>query len=103
MHLLDLTASVNPAKTQTSFLLTYDRPGSDCQFTLEVFDFAGRLLWTHTENGSNANGFYAVPWNLTTGSGFPLGSGIYLYRARVSCGDSEEVTKTQKLIINRRQ
>lgn len=103
MHLLDLTASVNPAKTQTSFLLTYDRPGSDCQFTLEVFDFAGRLLWTHTETGSNANGFYAVPWNLTTGGGFPLGSGIYLYRARVSCGDSEEVTKTQKLIINRRQ
>ena len=103
MHLLDLTTSINPATTQTSFLLTYDRPGSTCQFTLEVFDFAGRTLWTHTETGSNANGLYTVPWNLTTGSGFPLGSGIYLYRARVSCDDSKEVTKARKLIINRRQ
>lgn len=103
MHLLDLTASINPASTQTSFLLTYDRPGSECQFTIEVFDFAGRLLWTHTESGSNSTGVYAVPWNLTTGSGFPLGSGIYLYRARVTCGESDEATKTRKLIIHRRQ
>ena len=101
MHLLDLTTSVNPASTTTSFLLTYDRPGSQCTFTIEVFDFAGRLLWTHTETGSNANGLYSVPWGLVTGSGFPLGSGIYLYRARVSCGDSEEATKTRKLIIRR--
>lgn len=103
MHLLDLTTSINPATTQTSFLLTYDRPGSECQFTLEVFDFAGRILWTHTETGSNANGLYTVPWSLTSGIGAPLGSGIYLYRARVTCGDSEEATKTRKLIINRRQ
>lgn len=103
MHLLDLTTSINPATTQTSFLLTYDRPGSQCQFTLEVFDFAGRTLWTHTETGSSANGLYTVPWNLTTGSGFPLGSGIYLYRARVRCDSSEEATKARKLIINRRQ
>ncbi len=103
MHLLDLTTSINPARTQTAFLLTYDRPGCTCEFTIEVFDFAGRLLWTHTETGSNANGLYSVPWNLTTGSGFPLGSGIYLYRAHVRCDESDEVTKTRKLIINRRQ
>ena len=103
MHLLDLTTSINPAKTQTSFLLTYDRPGSQCQFVIEVFDFAGRTLWTYSETGSNANGLYTVPWDLTTGSGFPLGSGIYLYRARVRCDSSEEATKARKLIINRRQ
>ncbi|MCR4994426.1 MAG: type IX secretion system sortase PorU, partial [Bacteroidales bacterium] len=102
MHLTDLTASINPASTTTTFLLTYDRPGSECTFTIEVFDFAGRLLWTYTETGASATGLYAIPWGLVTGSGFPLGSGIYLYRARVTCGDSEEATKTQKLVIRRR-
>lgn len=103
MNILKLTASKNPARTQTQFLLTYDRPGSVCQFTVEVFDFMGRLLWSHSESGSNDTGFYAIPWDLTTGSGFPLGSGIYLYRARVTCDKSEEATAAQKLIINRRQ
>jgi len=103
MNILKIYAANNPARTQTQFLLSYDRPGSVCEFTIEVFDFSGRLLWTHTESGSNDSGFYAIPWDLTTGSGFPLGSGIYLYRARVKCDRSEEATASQKLIINRRQ
>ena len=103
MNILKLTASKNPAKSQTQFLLSYDRPGSVCEFTVEVFDFTGRMLWSHSETGSNDTGFYAIPWNLTTGSGFPLGSGIYIYRARVKCDKSEEATASQKLIINRRQ
>ncbi len=103
MNILKLTASKNPASSQTQFLLSYDRPGSVCEFTVEVFDFTGRMLWSHSETGSNDTGFYAIPWNLTTGSGFPLGSGIYIYRARVKCDKSEEATASQKLIINRRQ
>lgn len=102
-NLMALTTSDNPATTQTTFLLTYDRPGTTCDFTIEVFDYAGRLLWNHSESGSSERGIYAIPWNLTTGSGFPLGSGVYLYRARISCEGSSEATKAQKLIINRRQ
>lgn len=101
--IVKLTTSMNPARTYTQFLLNYNRPGSTCQFTIDVFDFMGRLLWSHTEKGSNDSGFYAIPWDLTTGGGASLNSGIYLYRARVSCDDSEEATETQKLIINRRQ
>ena len=101
--IIKLTTSVNPARTYTQFLLNYDRPGANCQFSIDVFDFSGRLLWTHTETGANDSGFYAIPWDLTTGGGFPLFSGIYLYRARVTCDDSEEATEAQKLIINRRK
>ena len=101
--ILNLTISKNPATSFTQFLLNYDRPGCPVQFILEVFDFSGRLLWTHTETSSNDQGFYSVYWDLTTGGGFPLSSGIYLYRARVKCDEGEEATQTQKLIINRRQ
>ena len=96
-----ISVSNNPAKEHTTFYFYYDRPGSTCTFTIEVFDFTGRLLWTHTENGVSNTGIYAVPWNLTTGGGMPLHTGVYLYRATISCEGSEEATKAQKLIISR--
>ncbi|MCR5820885.1 MAG: type IX secretion system sortase PorU [Bacteroidaceae bacterium] len=99
MSILQLAATQNPASTSTSFILSFDRPGSECEFTLEVFDFSGHLLWTYTASGASSTGTYAVPWNLCTSSGFPLGAGIYLYRARVKSDNSEEVSKTQKIII----
>ena len=61
------------------------------------------MLWNKSISGSSATGVYTVPWNLTTGSGFPLGSGIYFYRARVSCDGKQSASKSEKIIINRRQ
>ncbi|MCR5180810.1 MAG: type IX secretion system sortase PorU [Bacteroidaceae bacterium] len=101
MHLTELSVSNNPARTSTQFLLTYDRPGSTCSFTIEVFDFTGRVVWSYSTTGSSATGFYAIPWGLSTNTGCPVHTGIYLYRARVRCDESEEATKAQKLIINR--
>ena len=101
MHLTQLGVSNNPARTNTQFLLTYDRPGSTCTFTIEVFDFTGRVVWQHTTTGSSSSGFYTISWDLTTNAGSPVHTGVYLYRARVKCDESEETTKTQKLIINR--
>ncbi|MBQ7494490.1 MAG: type IX secretion system sortase PorU [Bacteroidaceae bacterium] len=102
VNILDLRLTNNPASSSTTFLLTHDRPGSQCDFTLEVFDFSGRLIWRHSETGASNTGLYTIPWNLTTGEGLAVGSGVYLYRARVSCDGSEEATATQKLIINRK-
>jgi hypothetical protein len=101
MHLTQLRASSNPARTSTQFILTYDRPGSTCAFTIEVFDFTGRVLWRHTTTGSSSSGLYTIPWDLTTNAGTPVHTGVYLFRARVSCDESEEATQAQKLIINR--
>lgn len=94
-----LSATPNPAINQTTFLIAYDRPGAECTFTLEVFDFMGRCLWSHTETGSSDTGLYRIPWNLCTGEGGRLGSGIYLYRCTLQSGASKKVTKTQKIIV----
>lgn len=101
MNLTELAASPNPARTNTQFLLTHDRPGSTCTFTIEVFDFTGRVVWSQTTTGSSANGFKTIAWDLTTNTGAPVHSGVYLYRARVSTDESAEVTAARKLIINR--
>ena len=47
------------------------------------------------------SGLVSIPWNLTTNAGAPVHSGIYFCRARVTCDESEEATRTLKLIINR--
>jgi hypothetical protein len=98
-QLMQLTASPQPAVESTTFMVAYDRPGADCTFTLEVFDFSGRKLWSHTATTSTPTGLYTVPWNLTTSQGGRLGSGIYLYRCTLQSGSAKEVSKTQKIVV----
>ena len=98
-QIMQLSASPSPAVDNTTFLIACDRPGADCTFVLEVFDFSGRKLWSHTATASSASGIYSVPWNLSTAAGGRLGSGIYLYRCTLTSGASKEVSKTQKLVI----
>lgn len=99
--LIDLSCTDNPAREQTTFIMRYDRPGTECDFTIEVFDFAGRKLWTHSERGTSEDGLYRVDWNLVTGSGMPLSTGVYLYRAYVSTSDSKAASRANKIIILR--
>ena len=98
-NMFSLRASQNPARTSTNFLISYDLVGSDCEFTLEVFDFSGRRVWYHQEQGSSPSGLYTIPWNLCTNAGAKLFTGVYLYRCQMTCGESKKVSKTQKIVI----
>lgn len=99
--ILHLMASPAIARESTTFLLTYDLPGTMCDVKIEVFDYAGRLLWQRSAEASSNTGTFAIPWNLSVGDNRGrISPGIYLYRASVRCGESETVTKTQKLIVN---
>ncbi len=98
-NLVSVYASQNPAITHTNFLITHDRPGSELDVHLEVFDFSGQRMYSYQETSVSATGVTVIPWNLTTNSGGRLGAGIYLYRVTMSCNGSKEVSKSQKLII----
>ncbi len=98
-ELLQLTASQNPATTSINFLISHDMPGSECTFTVDVYDFMGQRLWSTTQTGSSSTGVYSIPWNLTTGAGGRLGSGVYFYRCQMQCGNSKKDSKTQKIIV----
>ena len=98
-NILRLMASQNPAINSTNFMVSYDMPGSDCDFVVEVFDFSGRLIWSHEESSSGEQGIYTVTWDLRNGAGAKVDSGIYLYRCRVRCGQSKWTSKTQKIIV----
>ena len=95
----NVVCTKNPATTHTSFIISHDRAGSHIDVTLEVFDTSGRKLWEKSESGVSANQAFTMDWDLTTGSGNRLHTGVYLYRVLVSSNGSKQASAAQKLII----
>lgn len=98
-QLFSVDVTENPATTNTTFIITHDRTGSDLDVTIELYDFSGRHLWTHSETGVSAASAYTVDWNLTVDGGRKLHTGVYLYRVLISSDGSKQVSQTRKLII----
>ena len=89
----------NPATTSTTFIVNHDRTGSQMDVTLEIFDPSGRLLYTKQETGVSTDNTYTFDWDLTTGGGSRLHTGVYLYRVLISSDGSQQASQAQKLII----
>ena len=99
--IFDVGVTENPAKTSTTFIISHDRTETDMNVVVELFDTSGRQLWRHAENGVSASSTYTIPWDLTIDGGRPLGTGVYLYRVKVSTDGSSYAYKTKKLIVLR--
>ncbi|MBQ8361539.1 MAG: type IX secretion system sortase PorU [Bacteroidaceae bacterium] len=97
----DVWCTDSPARTSTTFVVTHDRPQTALDVKIEVFDFAGRILWEHTESGTSSGNESRVIWNLDTTSGQPIGNGVYLYRATISSAGGSESSKTRKILVGR--
>ena len=95
----DVSCTNNPAKTETTFIVTHNYVGSNVDIELEVLDMSGRLLWRHNESGVSTGNAYTVNWDLTMSSGARLQTGVYLYRVRLSSGGAVKESKAKKLII----
>lgn len=98
-NILEITATDNPAKTSTTFIISHDRAESTVNTDIEVYDMAGRLVWEHAEESTSSDGTTAVTWNLCSSAGSRLPGGIYIYRAKLGCESSSKVSKVRKLII----
>jgi hypothetical protein len=96
----ELTAGPVPACESVTFMLYHNRPESQMNVVIQVYDMTGRLHWQHEESGaSDLFKACTVTWNLTGGSGTRVAPGIYLYRAAIRTGTSAEATKTKRLVI----
>ncbi|MDR0866153.1 MAG: type IX secretion system sortase PorU [Candidatus Symbiothrix sp.] len=96
----DISAGPNPAKEETHFRLTHNRPETAMEVEIRVYDLTGRTIWTHRETGSS--GYiqsYPVEWNLTNGAGQRVSPGIYIYQAIIKTPEGKEATKSKKLIV----
>ena len=97
--LSNVVCTKNPATTSTSFIISHDRTGSEVDIELEVFDTSGRLLWKKSETGIPTDHTYTIDWDLTTGNGYRLKTGVYLYRVLISNNGSSKASQAKKLII----
>ena len=97
--LFDVGVTENPARSTTTFIVSHDRTESRMDVVIELYDTSGRQLWRHAESGVPASEVYTVKWDLSVDGGRPLGTGIYLYRVKVSSDGSSYASKTRKLII----
>lgn len=97
--MFNVTCSKSPAKENTTFIISHNRPGSDLNVTITIYDYAGRELWKQTEEGVSSGNYYYVNWNLCSEKGQRLSPGIYLFKASISCDGSSECSKAQKIVI----
>ena len=97
--LSNVICTKNPATTSTSFIISHDRAGSEVDVELEVFDTSGRLLWRKSETGIPTDHTYTIDWDLTTGNGSRLKTGVYLYRVLISNNGSSKASQAKKLIV----
>lgn len=97
--LFSVACTQSPARENTTFVLAHNRPGSTLAVRMSVYDFAGRELWTHVEQGVSEGQVYYVEWDLCSNGGQRIAPGVYLYRASILSDGSRESTKSQKIII----
>ena len=97
----NVSATRNPASTSTTFIINHSFSGSNVDIILDVYDLNGRLFWPHSENTPTISGSCSVEWNLVQNNGYRVPTGVYLYRARVSCDGSSMASKARKLVVVR--
>lgn len=97
--LIDISCTRNPATTSTQFCIVSDRISTSIDFVVDVFDMAGRHLWSHASTATPDRGGVFVDWDLSMSGGGRLSTGVYLYRVRVRAEGSSYVSKAKKLII----
>ena len=91
--------AASSATTKTTFRIVHDRADSKMNVIIDIFDISGRHLWTHNESDTYSGNTLTIDWDLTTGGGSRLGTGVYLYRVQLSSEGSSYVSKAKKLIV----
>ena len=84
---------------QTNFHVSYDMPGLECSFMLEIYSINGDVQWRQTVNTSNGKGTVTIPWNGKNGVGAKLNNGIYICRVTASYGEGKKSHKEKKFIL----
>jgi len=86
----------NPVKTTgvTNIIVNHDRPETILKTSVEVFDIAGRKIWSKSQPTADN-----ITWNLTTDNGMKAKTGIYFYRVNIKTANSDIYSKSNKLLI----
>ena len=98
---IDIKVAPNPVEygQKTTFGLSHNRPHSNLDVTIELFNLQGVKMWHHNESMSSASTQCVVEWDVTTSAGVPMPTGVYIYRAGLASEGGSVQTKTEKIIV----
>ena len=88
------------AAGNTTFTFVTDRPQTDLDIRLQVYDIAGRLLWTAQESGFSIGTSYSFTWNQNE-TDSRLTPGVYIVRAGVASNGGNAADLAKKFIITK--
>lgn len=100
-EIYNLRTDANPASASVNFLLSTDSPDNLRSCVIEVFDLAGRIVWTG-EAPAALSSDISIGWDLCDSNGVRVPRGIYPYRATLSTLSGATVYKSGKLAVTAR-
>ena len=99
-RLIEIGLLQNPVRDEARFLIHHNRPETTLNVGITIYDFAGRMLWQHKEQGqSSINHKLEVRWNLIGTNGMRLPPGVYLYRVDLGLPNANYSSETKKIVI----
>ena len=96
-NLYDMFVYPNPASNAATFVYVHDRPEQPLSVTATVTDLAGRVIYTGEQTGLAYDNRTELVWTFAGG----ISPGIYLVRMTVQVSDSENISKTLKLMVKK--
>lgn len=96
---LSVRATENPARSSTTFVLSFDTPGAEGTFAVDLYDMSGRHVWTQFVTGTMSSAGISIPMGVGGGLDATVGGGVYLYRGRATVAGVTYTTEAEKLIV----
>ena len=85
--------------TPALFELSHNRPQSQLEVRIDIFNFQGQVLWTSTSKGVSDGNVMQCAWDGCAQGGQPLPTGVYLARAYIVSDGAESSTRTIKFVV----
>jgi hypothetical protein len=90
----------DPEIGEVTFVIDHNRPYKPLEITANVYDVAGRHLWTSARNVVTSGTHTEIKWNFK-GEGMTSIQGIYLVRIEIAAKDEKSAFIPLKLIITK--
>ena len=99
-EILDLRTNAGPARESVDFSIATDRPMASMECRMEVFDIAGRRVWSYeAERSTDILANLSVHWDLNDAAGQRVPRGIYICRATISAADGTSATASRRIAV----
>ncbi len=98
-HINSMIASPNPAVSQTEISVFHDRPMSDVEYKVAIFDLQGRGVAEMSGVENSKDGKLSLFWNLKDKNGVMVEPGVYLYRVDIKASGESFEGKTEKIVV----